>query len=192
MTKRKTKRASKSDPANTGQRTREEITVFNIWEWPNDAVEECTECTPSWEPDAYTVFMVKRLVGRLIEVRVSCSLHQQCIGLVLRYAYLLCRNMPLRITLRIGYLGLEQGENCGFRMEMKMVEMVVDFLRKLSRTLNDKQVAGWCKNKHEDKECWYMSIRKELETSLQAKIEEVRENWAQLSLRYEWDLATIN
>ena len=89
-------------------------------------------------------------------------------------------------------MDLEQGENCGFKMEMKMVEMVVDFLRKLSRTLNDKQVAGWCKSKHVDKECWYMSIRKELETSLQAKIEEVRENWAQLSFRYEWDLATIN
>ena len=192
MTKRKTKRASKSDPASTGQRTREEITVFNIWEWPNDAVEECNDCTPSWKPDAYTVFMIKRMVGRLIEVRVSCSLHQQCIGLVLRYTYLLCRNMSLRITLRIGYLGLEQGENCGFEMEMKMVEMVVNFLRKLSKTLNDKQVVGWCKGKHVDKDCWYMSIRKELEIALQAKIEEVRVNWAQLSFKHEWDLATIN
>ena len=192
MTKRKTKHATKSDPASTGQRTREETTVCNILEWPNDAVEECTQCPPSWEPDAYTVFMVKRFVGRLVEVRVNYPLYKQCIGLILRYAYLLCRNMPLRITLRIGYMGLEQGENCGFKMEMKMVEMGVEFLRKLGRTLNDKQVAGWCKNKHEDKECWYMSIRKELETSLQAKIEEVRENWAQLSLRYEWDLVTIN
>ena len=195
MTKRKAKQASKSDPASTGQRTREEVTVFNIWEWPNDAVQECSDCTPSWEPDAYTVFMIKRMVGRLIEVRVSCALHQQCIGLVLRYTYLLCRNMSLRITLRIGFLGLEQGENCGLEMEMKMVEMVVNFLRKLSKTLNDKQVdkqvVGWCKGEHVDKDCWYMRIRKELEISLQAKIEEVRVNWAQLSFRHQWDLATI-
>ena len=78
---------------------------------------------------------------------------------------------------------------------MKMVEMVVNFLRKLSKTLNekqvDKQVVGWCKGEHVDKDCWYMRIRKELEISLQAKIEEVRVNWAQLSFRHEWDLATI-
>ena len=67
MTKRKTKQASKSDPASTGQRTREEVTVFNSWEWPNDAVEECGDCTPSWEPDAYTVFMIKRMVSKMYE-----------------------------------------------------------------------------------------------------------------------------
>ena len=144
MTKRKTKRASESDPASTGQRTREEITVFNIWEWPNDAVEECTECTPSWEPDAYTVFMVKRYIRRLSEVRVQYPLYKQCIGLILRYVYLLCRNLPLRITLRIGYMGLDQGENLGFKMEMQMVAMGVEFLRKLGKTLNKKQVEGWC------------------------------------------------
>ena len=192
MTKRKMKHSTKPDPASTGQRTQEETTVCNIPEWPNDAVEECTQCPTSWEPDSYTVFMVKRYVGRLVEVRVQYPLYKQCIGLLLRYAYLLCRNMPLRITLRIGYMGLEQGENCGFKMEMKMVEMVVNFLRKLSKTLNDKQVVGWCKGKHVDKDCWYMSIRKELEIALQAKIEEVRVNWAQLSFKHEWDLATIN
>ena len=192
MTKRKTKHSTRHDSASTGQRTQEETKACNIPEWPDDATEECLQCPTSWEPDSYTVFMVKRYIGRLLEVRVQYPLYKQCIGLILRYAYLLCRNLPLRITLRIGYMGLEQGENLGFKMEMQMVEMGVEFLRKLGKTLNEKQVDGWCKDRHEKKGCWYKTVREEIEKSLQIKLEEVKQNWSQIQLMYECNLVTIN
>ena len=89
-------------------------------------------------------------------------------------------------------MGLEQGENLGFKMEMQMVEMGVEFLRKLGKTLNEKQVDGWCKDRHKDKGCWYKTVRKEIEKSLQIKLEEVKQNWSQIQLMYEWNLVTIN
>ena len=160
---------------------------------PWEPFEECDQCPISLEVDPSTIRMVNQVVKETSNTRIKRPLYLNTFKLIWRYTYLLCRNFALRGVIRSEFENVENGEKRGIAKELEAIESGINFLRKLSKKLNQGRVKGWCDNGHfvPSKNETYEEKRELIEKALKLYLKAIRKELVDcellnLQIALEW------